>query len=157
MRKNENCLLFIAITFTLFFHLDAVPAATNDEATIESGCPEIWQEIVVRVSNLKENQQFAEPPSILFVGTDGRIFNCLYAEISPNDLASIQEVEMSRSRSISDLYEENFLPYNFCNVGRSLDDDPKVEFLIYLPYFRPELSSKLCQKVLNQSLRHIKP
>lgn len=147
---------FVKIIYLLVFvatlYLFSASKSLAGMSSPEGKCPKQWSDIVEEVR--KKRIKNSSSVSILFVGRDGFVYNCLSDGISDKYFSKIQRLERSKSKVFSSNDEAfpDAMPINFCNVGRSLYEFEEVELLIYLPYEETELSSQICLKILEKSL-----
>ena len=111
---------FVLIATSLF--LMGIDRANAESELRDKSCPAEWSDVVDRIHIARSTSADIEVPKVLFVGQNGVVFNCLAENISAEELALIEVFERAKAKTFGGREADypDALPYNFCNIGRSL-------------------------------------
>ncbi|WP_420336048.1 hypothetical protein [Roseibium sp.] len=114
-------------------------------------CPDEWMNAIklVKKFNIKQGK--------LFVGTDGKVFNCLNENIGSEEIQKIQieEEEFAVLAEQRGLYPGEEFRLNECNIGEFKGRSSEARYGIYLPYDDRILSKPVCYRRIENSLKRI--
>jgi len=146
---SRKTLIRTIFTYFVFFVFETHVSIADSEKP--AACPDQWGTIVRKVTQELAALDDTGAHKTVFVGTDGKIFNCLSEEIPQLYLQESEKFEAAKLSVFSN-EKENGIPSFYCVISKNTNSHSIINYKIYLPYDDSELNSNLCKKLLNGSI-----
>ncbi|MEE4016097.1 hypothetical protein V1T76_28845 [Roseibium sp. FZY0029] len=146
---NGKTIIKIIFTFIIFLIFETHVSIADSEKP--AACPDQWSAVVRKVTQELAALDETGAHKTVFVGSDGKIFNCLSEDIPQLYLQKSEEFEASKLSTFSN-EKENGIPSFYCVISKITNNYNIINYKIYLPYDVSDLNSDICKKLLNGSM-----